>query len=138
MELRPNGRVRSWHTDIESLNGIRDKYASKAISCISNFYNLDYSIYLSDFAYFISLPNSYMHKHIDAGDEYSHFKYSAVMYLNDNFDGGELVFPNINYTYKPKAGDIVFFPSDDDNYEHMVNVLKNGKRYVVGFWFSAV
>ncbi|CAB5218195.1 Oxoglutarate/iron-dependent dioxygenase [uncultured Caudovirales phage] len=138
MEYRPNGRVRSWHTSIDSMDDIKDKYALKSIEAISKAYGLNYEIYLSDFAYFISLKDSYMHKHIDAGDEYSHFKYSAVIYLNEDFDGGELIFPNIGYTYEPKAGDIVFFPSDDDDYEHMVNLLKSGKRYVIGFWFSAV
>jgi len=36
---------------------------------------------------------------------------SSVMYLNDNYIGGELHFPFLNYTYIPQEGDIVFFPS---------------------------
>lgn len=36
---------------------------------------------------------------------------SSVLYLNDDYEGGELHFPYFNYTLKPEFGDIVFFPS---------------------------
>lgn len=37
---------------------------------------------------------------------------SAVAFLNDNYSGGELVFPNFDVTIEPKAGSCVLFPSN--------------------------
>ncbi|MBT8061114.1 MAG: 2OG-Fe(II) oxygenase, partial [Gammaproteobacteria bacterium] len=34
---------------------------------------------------------------------------SLLLYLNDDFDGGELSFYAMNYVYKPRRGDLVFF-----------------------------
>jgi len=33
------------------------------------------------------------------------------MYMNDDYEGGELWFPYLDITYKPEKGDIVLFPS---------------------------
>jgi len=36
---------------------------------------------------------------------------SCVSYINDDYEGGELYFPYLDITWKPEAGDSVFFPS---------------------------
>jgi len=36
-------------------------------------------------------------------------KYSALIYLNDDFEGGETYFPKINYTVKPEIGKMVIW-----------------------------
>jgi predicted 2-oxoglutarate/Fe(II)-dependent dioxygenase YbiX len=53
---------------------------------------------------------------------------STVMYLNDNYTGGELFFPYINYTYTPEEGDIVLFPSNF-LYSHAALPVKEGIKY---------
>jgi hypothetical protein len=64
----------------------------------------------------------------------SHRSFSALLYLNDNFDGGELWFPNQNFLFKPKANTAVFFPSTFE-YLHGVKSLNKGIRYTVTtFW----
>jgi hypothetical protein len=65
----------------------------------------------------------------------SDFHVSAVVYLNDDFDGGELVFPKIGYSYKPVAGSCIIFPSHT-GYSHYVDSVLTGKRIVLPFWFS--
>ena len=61
--------------------------------------------------------------------------YSSLVYLNDNYEGGELVFPEYNLNIKPKAGDIITFPTNA-MYLHAVNKIKSGTRYnVVLKWF---
>lgn len=60
------------------------------------------------------------------------FKITCTMYINDDYEGGDLEFfidGNI-ITYKPNAGDIVVFPSDAPYY-HGVKVIKNGHKYFV-------
>ena len=55
--------------------------------------------------------------------------YSYIVFLNDDFVGGELILDNI--TIKPKKGQMVYF---DNNEWHYVNNVTEGHRYtLVGF-----
>lgn len=61
--------------------------------------------------------------------------YSSLVYLNDDYEGGELVFPEYGLEIKPKAGDVVTFPTNA-MYIHAVNKINSGTRYnVVLKWF---
>lgn len=68
--------------------------------------------------------------HADDGPMYK-AAVSAVIYLNDDYEGGEIQFPRMdNKTIKPSTGDIVIFPS---NYimEHASLPIKSGTKYCV-------
>ena len=58
---------------------------------------------------------------------------SVVYFLNDDFAGGELVFPALDLIVKPEAGTLVCFPSDH-NYVHGVNPVTAGHRYSSVTW----
>jgi predicted 2-oxoglutarate/Fe(II)-dependent dioxygenase YbiX len=58
---------------------------------------------------------------------------SVVYFVNDDFAGGELVFPDIDLVVKPQAGTLVCFPSDH-NYIHGVNPVTSGHRYTIVTW----
>jgi predicted 2-oxoglutarate/Fe(II)-dependent dioxygenase YbiX len=58
---------------------------------------------------------------------------SVVYFLNDDFTGGELVFPELDFVIKPAAGTLVCFPSDH-NYIHGVNPVTSGHRYTIVTW----
>jgi len=58
---------------------------------------------------------------------------SVVYFLNDDFDGGELVFPELDLVIKPEAGTLVCFPSDH-HYIHGVNPVTAGHRYTCVTW----
>ena len=72
--------------------------------------------------------------HIDDSQTY-HRKMSTVYYLNDNYKGGEIVFPRFNLEYKPNANEMLIFPSSFV-YNHSVNKVKNGTRYAVVSWLN--
>ena len=61
-------------------------------------------------------------------------QYAAIFYLNDNYEGGQLFFENLNISLKPKAGSLVLFPGTEE-FKHGVTVVNPGPtRYVlVGF-----
>jgi hypothetical protein len=48
-------------------------------------------------------------KNID--DKHSTMDYTALFYLTDNYDGGEIEFPDINIKLKPSAGSALIFPT---------------------------
>jgi predicted 2-oxoglutarate/Fe(II)-dependent dioxygenase YbiX len=58
---------------------------------------------------------------------------SVVYFLNDDYVGGELVFPDLALTIKPEAGTLICFPSDH-NYIHGVNPVTQGHRYSLVTW----
>ena len=58
---------------------------------------------------------------------------SIVYFLNDDYEGGELAFPDFNLTVKPEAGTLVCFPSDH-NYVHGVRPVTTGHRYTLVTW----
>jgi len=67
--------------------------------------------------------------HADHGPTYV-ATVSAVMYLNDDYEGGELWFPRFGVDLKPKAGDIAVFPSNFI-YEHASKEMIEGTKYSV-------
>jgi predicted 2-oxoglutarate/Fe(II)-dependent dioxygenase YbiX len=50
---------------------------------------------------------------------------NALLYLTDDYEGGEISFPEINIAIKPKAGSVVVFDAD---LMHGVNAVENGMR----------
>ena len=71
---------------------------------------------------------SFMDAHVDAPDEVE--VVSTVIYLNDDYTGGELSFPEIEngHFYTPEKYELVYFPTA---YLHGVNLVKSGKRYII-------
>lgn len=60
--------------------------------------------------------------------------YGSVIYINDNYRGGEIYFPQHDLEIKPKEGTLIFFPSST-YYLHGVNSVIEGVRYTSPhFW----
>jgi hypothetical protein len=61
--------------------------------------------------------------------------YSGVLYLNDDFVGGETFFPKHGPLFiKPKKGKFALYPSGLD-YSHGVSTVV-GTRYTMPIWFT--
>jgi predicted 2-oxoglutarate/Fe(II)-dependent dioxygenase YbiX len=60
---------------------------------------------------------------------------SAIYYLNEAFDGGEIVFHQQQLAVKPRCGLLVAFPSGAD-YTHEVLPMRSGIRYTMAIWFT--
>lgn len=61
-------------------------------------------------------------------------KISCLIYLNDDFEGGETFFENGN-NIKPKKGMLAMFPSDC-THMHGVTKVINGTRYTMPMWLT--
>lgn len=60
---------------------------------------------------------------------------SVLMFLNDDFEGGELEFKEFNIKIKPEAGDVIAFCSAFP-YIHQVHPIITGIRYSVIKWYE--
>jgi predicted 2-oxoglutarate/Fe(II)-dependent dioxygenase YbiX len=59
---------------------------------------------------------------------------SVVVYLNDDYEGGEIYFRNQGLTIKPAKNSMVMFPSTGD-YLHEARPIISGTKYVfISFW----
>jgi hypothetical protein len=72
--------------------------------------------------------------HIDDHTAF-HRRISFVYYINDDYEGGEIIFPRFNISYKPKANEMIVFPSTYV-YNHSVNEVTSGTRYAVVSWMK--
>lgn len=108
-------------------------------------------------------PGCEMGAHFDAQAGDRSLKYSIVMYLNEDYEGGEISFivrpydlrnpknshlqpiPDaddprnselVDFTLKPKAGSALIFPSTHP-FKHQVHIVKSGDKYIFpGFVFK--
>jgi hypothetical protein len=72
--------------------------------------------------------------HIDDHPDF-HRRVSTLYYINDDYSGGELNFPRFNLSFKPKANQMIVFPSTYV-YNHSVSPVTEGTRYAVVSWLK--
>ncbi|GCC27992.1 hypothetical protein chiPu_0006418 [Chiloscyllium punctatum] len=71
---------------------------------------------------------------------YTYRDYSAILYLNGDFEGGEFIFTEIDAktitaSVKPQCGRMVGFSSGEEN-PHGVKAVTKGQRCAVALWFT--
>lgn len=74
-------------------------------------------------------------EHRGKPNDFPFYDIAGLFYINDNYEGGELYFPNQGIQFKPKAGAAYFFPGDM-NYIHGVTEIESGIRYVCPFFWT--
>lgn len=60
---------------------------------------------------------------------------SAIVYLNDDYVGGEVEFVNFNIKIKPKPGMLLLFPSNYA-YRHIAHPVTDGVKYAIVTWLK--
>lgn len=60
---------------------------------------------------------------------------ATLVYLNDDYEGGEVAFATHDLAVKPKTGDLLIFPGNM-HYAHEVTEILSGTRYTVPVWFT--
>jgi len=85
-------------------------------------------------------PGAYARKHSDNTDEkgnsgaFTRSRYAGFLYLNDDFEGGLLRFPDQDIEIQPKVGMLAVFDGGFKNM-HEVTLITKGVRYTIGsFW----
>jgi hypothetical protein len=60
---------------------------------------------------------------------------SAILYLNSDFEGGEVEFVNFNIKIKPEPGMLLLFPSNYA-YTHIAHPVTSGTKYAIVTWIK--
>ena len=68
-------------------------------------------------------------------NDFPFYDIAGLFYLNDDYEGGELYFPEQDIQFKPKPGAAYFFPGDR-NYIHGITEITSGERYTCPFFFT--
>jgi len=80
----------------------------------------------------------YFRPHYDQGRRRDHTGarwLSMVLFLNDDFRGGQLAFPRQELEVPPRAGTAVLFPSNFC-FPHCARTVRQGTKYSVVTWFE--
>jgi hypothetical protein len=79
-------------------------------------------------------PHSDSHANTGLPNDTYWRKFSTVLYLNEDFNGGETYFPQHGITIEPKKGRLALFNSGL-SYKHGVSEIKDGTRFnLIAFW----
>ena len=129
-----------WSGRVIYQNGVDNfEYLKSIENLISMNYKLDEKIYPDYLGLVKWETGDLQHPHADGENESGKHpfywrNFGCVYYLNDDYEGGEIYFPNQNIELKPKPNTLVFFPGTME-YLHGVKEIKNGIRYTLtSFW----
>ena len=139
----------NWNSRIVILDKVDDDIIRKLIEVVhykisilcANSYNVDY-VYpeFSNLVYWAPGMSLGLHADnmwIDEPEKphySSHRDFSAVLYLNDNYEGGKTFFNN-GYEVQPKTGRLIYFTSGRED-AHGVTEVISGHRYTFALWFT--
>lgn len=121
----------------DKIISVHDQITEKLKECLADFtkvYNINQLNYMEAINFVRYGEGQHFKVHPDSGPTY-HCDVSTVMYLNDDYEGGELWFPHYEYTYIPQYGDIVLFPSSW-LFAHAALPVKSGIKYSAVTMFS--
>jgi hypothetical protein len=132
-----SGNAVNWmhvYTGIEDRFEIRRKIAAEIIKL----YNFDR---IKPKSYELSVAKweqgTSLNLHVDDLGYMTDNHIPTLIYLNDDYDGGEISFVTHDITIKPKIGDLLIFPGNM-HYAHEVKEVLSGTRYTLPIWFTIV
>lgn len=117
-------------TQLIQLWDLKDKFDFIGVlgaKLIEHIHKIDNNFSIDYFEIVERFPTTYMDKHYDFEDQ----KYTSVIYLNDNYGGGETVVED--NIIKPKTGKIVTF--EGPKLHHGVNMVTDTSRFTLPVWY---
>ena len=123
------GRVGSMCLEDDFIKKFVKKYGLKAINEFKLNFGFPEDLYFSDYVTVIYTEGGSLDKHSDDSDQYGKQVITSMIYLNEEYDGGEIFFEDLGLSIKPKAGSAIIFPGQ---YFHEVKRITGGERYAIG------
>jgi len=116
-----------WNYNVEPID---EEVTNKIINRIQSLFTQKYYWMGSHIIQRIRDGNG-MDEHLDKSDLLEQQNSMGVaIYLNDNFEGGEIYYPNLNISYKPLRGALICHPGTIE-YTHGVKTVSGNDRYIL-------
>ena len=77
---------------------------------------------------------TFMKPHFDSNNVHTPNKVAAMLYLNNDFEGGNLIFED--RVVKPEPGKLIIFENTKNL--HYVDKVEDSERYALSFWYYSV
>lgn len=116
----------------ESVMEKMDQVSERAITIFNQHHCIPEELEFTTFNNFVRVDSIGISEHHDDNrpGALKKVRYGCVLYLTEDFDGGELNYTELGIQYKPVAGQIIFHPGEE-KYMHKVNNVSNGIRFTV-------
>ena len=75
---------------------------------------------------------TFMKPHVDDNNVHNPDVFAAMLYLNDDFEGGHTLFEQ--YDIKPEMGKLIVF--SNSQLLHYVSKVEDSERFVLSFWYK--
>lgn len=120
----------------DDLRKINNKFYEKIVGAVStycNIFDIDQEIVDAEEYQLLKYSGGQHYgAHYDGGTG-SARAISPILYLNDDYQGGEIEFINFGIKIKPKAGSLLVFPSSYA-YRHIAHPVTSGTKYAIVTW----
>ena len=124
-----------------SFRDIRDRVVTTLHSTLEAHLGLQPPLF-ADLVNFARWPSGYeLHPHADSENPdgiphpFPWRDFASVIYLNDDYDGGTIYFPNLNIELKPLPGTLITFPGTL-RYLHGVRRVTGGMRHTIASFIT--
>lgn len=139
-------RIEKENSEVASIiKKYEEKIFDQIIYNFINKYNVPIKKNPSNYYHFVKwLPGMLSKLHSDCekpnGGSTNYFNFdelniSVLVYINDGYSGGSIIFPNQQIFLKPSSGDLIIFPSNN-SYKYEITRVQNNKKYVMRSWYS--
>ena len=115
-----------YNTELVGIIECNDCFINECLQKINKKCNDLTKVYMDNAEIVKWVNGSFMGPHYDVNDELS-----AIVYLNSNYEGGELIVEDVKI--KPETGDLIIFKNG--KLLHSVNKTI-GERYTLATWFK--
>jgi hypothetical protein len=121
--------------DTQDARALATEWGMKVYEFVTNSYSGEFKPFEPQMTHIARFePGWGMHEHFDASKPND---IATLIYLNNDYDGGEIYFPEYDISYKPEPGDLLTFP-DNPDYVHGVKAVAGGIRYTTPRWFTRI
>jgi predicted 2-oxoglutarate/Fe(II)-dependent dioxygenase YbiX len=122
------------HSDV--LNNVNNKFIdilSKSLTNYKSMFQIEQPLFYTEDNNLLQYTETQkFNSHYD-GDSSSKRMISPILYLNDDYIGGEIEFVNFGIKIKPKPGSLIVFPSNYA-YRHIAHPVTSGTKYAIVTW----
>jgi len=79
-------------------------------------------------------PHSDDMKEVSGHEWFHHRHYGSIIYLNDDYEGGNTYYPNHNFSIKPEIGTLAIHPGDEEHLHGVTKIEKSIRYTIASFW----